>query len=103
MAVEYDKEIERHRTKAAEILKHYFGGKYPPYFDDSLGEQCCRFQLGDALFKHEHGQITKSELIIERQKIFNHIESIRPWNEALFNRPSGQFPEFPEVNKSQLN
>ena len=103
MAIEYKKEIERHRKVAAEQIQKYFGGEYPPYFKESLTEQCCRFDLGEALFKRAHGQITEAELDITRKMIFSYIKSIRPWGEALFNTKPGEFPKYPDYDKSKLN
>lgn len=103
MAVEFKKAIEEHRQEAAKYLKAHFGGEYPSYFKESVTEQCCIKDLTTALFNLERGKITPEAFNIELQKIYNHIDSFRSWDEAMFNRKPGEFPEFPDVERSKLN
>lgn len=103
MAIEFKKEIAKHNDEAVKYLKAHFGGEYPPYFKDSLGEQLYRKDLSQILFSLERGEITSEDFDIELKKIYAHIDGLRPWDEALFNRKPGEFPEYPNIKATTLN
>tara|TARA_R110000868_G_scaffold1211_4_gene9406 strand:+ start:21200 stop:21535 length:336 start_codon:yes stop_codon:yes gene_type:complete len=103
MAIEMKKELAKHNDEAVKYLKAHFGGEYPPYFKNSLGEQCYRKELTQFLFKLERGEISPQEFDIELKKIYTHIDGLRPWDEAFFNTTPGNFPNYPDTDRTTLN
>lgn len=103
MATEFKKEMAKYTDEAVKYLKAHFGGEYPPYFKDSIGEQLYQEEVTQILFDLERGNITSQEFDIELLKIYTHIDGLRPWDEAMFNRKPGEFPRFPNTERSSLN